>query len=464
MKKTVTALLTLSIMLSMTACSNRGTDMNESNITSSGAVDTQEPKNGENETGGDLASLAEKLSGQMAGGDFSETCSLFTDAVAAQLDEKALKDAWEKTVAGIGAYIGYHSTEATAKGGSTIVKSILEYEKSGLTVLFTFNEYGKIDGLWLNYCTIPAAAESTASYTEIPVEIGEYGLDGLLTLPSGAEKPPVIIMLQGSGQHDYDETIGAAQNKPFRDIARGLAERGIATLRYNKRYYQYPEKASADITIEDEATEDAAAAIAFAKGRDEVDGDKIIILGHSLGGMLAPRIAAENADVKGIISLAGSPRNLADIILDQNTDALNASSISKDEKEKKLEQVRAETERIKSLTEQNVGESKAIFGISAVYWLSLNKSVGADFVGSLNLPMLFLQGGSDFQVKPETDFKAWQDILSGKKRCSFKLYDGLNHLFMKTNGKTDITEYDPAGSVDEAVLDDIAGWINEAFK
>jgi dienelactone hydrolase len=121
-------------------------------------------------------------------------------------------------------------------------------------------------------------------------------------------------------------------------------------------------------------------------------------------------------------------------------------------------------ERIKRLTDQNVGESQAIFGISAVYWLSLNKSVGGDFAVSLDLPMLFLQGGSDFQVKPDVDFKAWRDILEGKKGCAFKLYEGLNHLFMKTNGKNDITEYDIADSVDVAVLDDIAGWINETFK
>ncbi len=411
----------------------------------------------------DYAALAEKLSGQMAGGDFSEVCSLFNDTMAAALDEKALKDGWDQVVAKIGAYVGYYDTLVSEKDGSTVVKSILEYESSGVSVMYTFNAEGKIEGLWTNYYTIPAEAEATDSYTETAIKVGEYALDGMLTLPKGVEKPPVIILVHGSGQSDMNETVGANQNTPFKDIAHGLAERGIATIRYNKRYYQFPEKAFADLRVEDEVIADVYAAVDYAGSCGEVDGTKIIVLGHSLGGMLAPVIARDNPEVKGLISFAGSPRYLEDIVYDQNAEVVNASSLSEEDKAKTLEQVKAEADKVKRLTADNIKSGSVILGMSEAYWLSLTQSNGGVIAPGLDIPMLFMQGGADFQVYPDADFKAWQDILAGRDNCTFKLYEGLNHLFMATNGKRDISEYDPKGTVDAAVLDDIAAWVKENF-
>ncbi len=464
-------LVIIAIAAGPAACSKGGKDTSRqteaqkntgtADGTGGGEVSAETAPAADKATETDYAALAERLSKEMAEGEFSEVCSLFSDTVAAQLDENSLKAAWEQTVGSIGAYAGYYDTLTAEQDGYKIVKSILEYEGGGLCVMFTFNAEGKIDGFWLNYYSIPAEPEATDSYAEKEIKIGEYELDGMLTVPAGVEKPPVVILIQGSGQHDMNETIGAAKNAPFRDLARGLAERGVASIRYNKRFYQFPERASADITIEDEVTDDAAAAIAFARDCAEVDGSRIFVLGHSLGGMLAPKIARDNPDVRGIISLAGSPRNLADIIYDQNADAVDSSSLSDDEKAKTLKQIRAEADRVKDLTDDNVENSGPIFGISAAYWLSLNKANGGGIAAELDLPMLFLQGGADFQISPEADFEAWRELLEGRKNCRFKLYDNLNHLFMKTNGRRDVAEYDAAGSVDGAVIDDIAAWIKE---
>jgi dienelactone hydrolase len=285
----------------------------------------------------------------------------------------------------------------------------------------------------------------------------------MLTLPKGVEKPPVIILVQGSGQSDMNETIGANQNAPFKDIAHGLAQRGIATLRYNKRYYQFPEKAFADFRVEDEVIADVYAAVDYAMSCGEVDETKIIVLGHSLGGLLAPVIARDNSDVKGIISLAGSPRYLEDIVYDQNAELVNAGALSEEDKAKTLEQVKAEVAKVKKLTADSIKSGAVILGMSEAYWLSLTQSNGGVIAPELDIPMLFMQGGADFQVSPDIDFKAWQAVLAGKDNCTFKLYDGLNHLFMATNGRRDISEYDPAGVVDAAVLDDIAAWVRENF-
>ncbi|MDR0916762.1 MAG: alpha/beta hydrolase, partial [Oscillospiraceae bacterium] len=131
------------------------------------------------------------------------------------------------------------------------------------------------------------------NYTErkITVDAGAgYPVQGVLTLPDGAEPCPAVVLLQGSGPQDYDESV--AMNKPFRDIARGLAERGIASIRFTKRTLTYPERIQAklaDLTVREECIDDALAAKSLIAAEPRVDTDRIFLLGHSLGGMLAPR-------------------------------------------------------------------------------------------------------------------------------------------------------------------------------
>ncbi len=399
----------------------------------------------------DLCGLAKSLSLKMAEGDFSETAKLFSPDLSAQLDENSLKTAWESTASAIGRFAEILEVTEEKSGDSTIVTAILRYEESGLKISFTFNSKDELDGIWLSYCALP---ENGDTYTEQAIKIGKYDLDGLLTVPNDTEDPPVVILVQGSGQTDMNETIG--ENAPFEDIAHGLADNGIAVIRYNKRYYQYPELADNEITVRDEVTDDVSAAVGYA---DTICGDngKIIIIGHSLGGMLAPEICAENPEVDGMISLAGSPRHLADIIYDQNAASLKSSGFTEDEISAKLDLLKAETEKIRSLSETDTGD---YLGVNARYWKSLNDIDTVEVAKSLEIPMLFLQGSEDFQVYSDKDFVLWKEYLSGKDNCTFKLYVGLNHLFMKSNGKTDISEYDTKGSVSKEVIDNITEWIN----
>ena len=146
---------------------------------------------------------------------------------------------------------------------------------------------------------------------QVPIQIRgqDETLNGCLMMPENVlQKPKVVIMVHGSGQSDMDESIGTAGNAPFRDIADGLAEKGIASLRYNKSYYEHADKATQDVTIQDEVLEDVQSAIAYLEQLDCCS--DIYIMGHSMGGMLAPVIAKQNDKVKGIICLAGTPRTL----------------------------------------------------------------------------------------------------------------------------------------------------------
>ncbi len=259
-----------------------------------------------------------------------------------------------------------------------------------------------------------------------------HPLSGMLTLPDGVENPPVVLLVHGSGQSDMNETIGAAGNAPFEDLAHGLAAQGIASLRYNKRYYQYPELANEYITIGEEVLSDVNAALALLKGREEVDSGRIYVLGHSLGGMLAPYIVQQNPWTAGLISLAGSPRGLWEIVYDQNLSALGMAELGGQETQELMQMVGGE-----ALDEETL--SQALFGVSGRYWASLAAIDTASIAKEVDVPMLILQGSADFQVYPDKDYAAWQALLEGKENATFKLFEGLNHLFMPSSGVLDGT-------------------------
>jgi len=405
----------------------------------------------------DYVALSKKLASQMVTGDFDQVVANCSAKVKTQLGEAVLKQGWDSTVANLGKFVTIYDTIETAQGNFTIIKVILSYENNGLQVSFTYGSSGEIEGLWMNYYAIEQELAATDAFveTKIVIDSGKYQINGRLTLPENVENPPVIILVQGSGQSDMNETVST--NKPFRDIAWALAKQGIATIRYNKRYYQYPESATSSITIQDEVLNDVSKAIAYAKTCGKVNPNKIYILGHSLGGMLAPKIALDNQEVAGIISLAGSPRKLEDIIYDQNVMALaSRTDLSEANKQSALEQLRVEIDKIKTVKETDTGN---ILGVNSVYWYSLNQINTAEIIKKLDIPMLFLQGTDDFQVYANTDYVEWKELLGNRGNVAFHLYAKLNHIFMVSNGKKDVTEYDFPGTVDQTMIDDIAQWI-----
>src|SRR5205085_5456531 len=152
------------------------------------------------------------------------------------------------------------------------------------------------------------------SFTEKQVKVGkgEWELPATLTIPKGDGPFPALVLVHGSGPHDRDETIGP--NKPFRDLAEGLASRGVAVLRYDKRSLVSPLGIR---TVNEEVVEDAKAAIELLSAEPRIDRRRIIVLGHSLGGTLAPRIAAEDPRTAGIVILAGAARPFEDLLVEQ---------------------------------------------------------------------------------------------------------------------------------------------------
>lgn len=455
MKKLIVYLLTITALLSLAAC---------------GSKKNEEPASFDEEA---LKADAQSVADSLLSGDFEAVTAKFDEKMAAALDAATLKTGWEAAIAQLGGHIDRASVEGAAEGGYYAAVVTERFENNGLAIRVVYDAAGLIAGLQCNMASIPedAVPQETDAYTEEAVTIAgdpQLPLAGILTLPKNAQKAPVVILVHGSGASDMDETVFG--QKPFADIAHGLAQQGIATLRYDKRHFTYPENAAvlgASLTLREETLDDVNAAIELMKADERVDGESIFVLGHSLGGMLTPAIAAEHPELSGVISVAGTLRPMWEVVYDQNQEVIAATDTSAlSEADKKTFQAQAAQVETDAATLGGdfsaLADDAMLMGIPVGYWKSIKEYCGVNFIDEVTMPMLILQGSADFQVYPEKDFALWQETLEGRDNVSFKLYEGLNHLMMPTDGKRDVSDYQTAKNVDPQVIDDIAAFINGA--
>ncbi len=409
-----------------------------------------------------LTKLTSDYITQFNNGNFEDFYKAASEQLQQQLTVDMLKQGWSNLITSIGNPVQFVGSTYTEQNGLNIVTETWECTLYDINVTISYNADHKPVGINIMPAPkAPAKPQSTSKWKEVAVTVGEMNLNGMLTLPKGVKKPPVVILIQGSGASDMNESVGLAPNRPFEDIAHGLAEQGIATLRYNKRTYQYP-SAGVD-TVEDEVLKDAVAAVKMLSKDKRIDSNQIYLLGHSLGGILAPKITSDNPKIKGFISMAGTLRSLQAVMKDQNEAIINAeASLTVEQKKATLAQVEAEINRSLTLKDGEIG---VILGAPANYWRSLNAIDSTAIVKKLKVPMLILQGSNDFQVYADKDYKLWKTTLKGRKNVTYKLYPGLSHLFMtnqdSANGAPDITVYNEPNHVKAQVIKDIAAWVKK---
>jgi fermentation-respiration switch protein FrsA (DUF1100 family) len=298
----------------------------------------------------------------------------------------------------------------------------------------------------------PIQAEATLpkglSERNVTVGSAPWELPGTLTLPQGKGPFLAVVLVHGSGPQDKDERIG--DSRPFRDIAWGLAEKGIAVLRYDKRTFVHGAKMAAlkNFTLNEETVDDAVSAVTVAGLADEINADKVFVLGHSLGGYALGRIAEKSPKAAGFVSLAGPARPIEDALLEQIND--RGTEAEKRNIAQAVAKVKSKDLAI------DIPTSELPLGIPAVYWLDLR---GYDPVTSLaksKRPVLILQGEADIQVTM-ADFQLWKKGLSA---AASKSFPKLNHLFMLVEDKSTGAEYyAPGQSVSAEVIQTIAEWI-----
>ena len=402
----------------------------------------------------------------IAAGDFSKVEAEFDAKMRAALPSGRFAAAWEALSAQFGALRKCGDDVRVRNiADKTMVITACLFERGTVDVQFAFDVENRISG----YTFRPAAAASVAyvapSYvtasvfteTDTTVGSGEWTLPGTLSLPNGPGPFPAVVLVAGSGPSDRDETVGP--NKPFKDLAGGLASRGIAVLRYDKRTKVHAGKlAGVAFTVRQEVVDDVLEAVKMLRASPKIDRARVFVLGHSLGAMLVPRIAAMDPSVAGLVVMAGPARPLEEAIREQTRYfAMTDGAISPAE-QARIDEAGTLVAAVKALTPADATNATLIFGAPASYWLDLRDYDPAAAAKAISRPMLVLQGERDYQVTM-AEFEKWKTVLAGRANVVFHSYQALNHLFIAGTGPSVPSEYMTPGHVPEQVVGDIADFV-----
>lgn len=424
----------------------------------------------------DFETLARAFVDLLAAGDFDKAAENFDDKMAQVLPPEQLQEVWASLVDQVGPFQQQLGIRTEEQEGYRVVYVTTQFAQATLDTQIAIDPSGQIAGLFFIPTQTEAAVETPERYVapdyvelnsfeerEIIVGTGDWLLPATFTQPLGDGPFPAVLLVHGSGPHDRDETIGL--NKPFRDLAWGLASQGIAVLRYEKRTKEYAEQVlnrPQEFTLDDETVEDALAAVSLLSKMKDVDPDRIFVLGHSLGGTALPRIGAAATDLAGLIVMAGATRPLEDLYQEQVLYVFMLDGEMSEEEQTTLDEIEQQVARVKDpALSAATPASDLPLNIPAGYWLDLRGYDPAALAATLTQPMLILQGERDYQVRIE-DFESWETALATRDNVTFQLYPSLNHLFFEGEGMGNPTEdYATAGHVAAFVINDIVAWLQD---
>lgn len=390
-------------------------------------------------------------------GKFADIRNQFLPSLRQMIRTEDLETSWMTEIDRCGPVVSIDKPMTVSSSMDTETVTIrVQCQAGTLTLISAVDGNGWLTGLDLRSSGVQSR---NVNFTEEDTEIGEapWKLPATLTIPAGTGPHPGVVLIHGSGPNDRDESIGP--NKPFLDLAWGLASRGVAVLRYEKRTRQYPRELGSlpAFTVFEETIDDAGNAIKTLMDDHRIDSTAVFALGHSLGGYLMPRIAVGATHLAGAIFLAASYRPLETVMVDQ-IDYICTLPETTDEARKSLMAMREQALLISKVS-WDPDTTIAPLGVPASYWRDLAQYRPDQVLRNMGIPALFLQGEADYQVSDE-DFRLWQEAAQDLTNVVFKQYPHLNHCFLwTTTRKATPASYALAGHVVPEVIEDIVTWI-----
>lgn len=354
-----------------------------------------------------------------------------------------------------GNYLFIFSTETSELRGYTVYIFHAQFERGFIDFNVVVDDQGKIDTFVVQPTSQPGAIAEyidTSKFDEFEITIGDgrYRLPAVITVPKEIDRYPLVILIHDSGALDRDSTVGP--NKPFRQIAWGLATQGVAVLRYDKRTFVFGERLSqTSPSIETEVIEDVIKAITAASRIPSVS--SIFLAGHGLGGRVAPTIAMRDSRVDGIILMATPSRRELQVIIDKQKyiSSLNKGEIG--------QQTQLLTDYLQIALEGKLPPGAPVLAATAGYYYELDRMNPIETIRELEIPVLIVQGDADFESTVQ-DYIMFMNALWTKINVYFQLLPGLDHYFMPVEGEISTPDnYYEFRHVDGRLIDTLFSWI-----
>jgi hypothetical protein len=414
-----------------------------------------------------LRAAARTFVTRLVAGEFEAAADQFGPDLAAQVSPAALGSLWADIQRDAGSFVAVREVTLTTVQSFDAAVVAVRFSRGDRGLRLVFDDRDRVVGIqlvpvgeteWSPPAYVdPDSIETTAVEVAGP---GDCGLPGEVTVPAsapadGEESAPLpsFVLLGGSGPTDLDGSVGP--NRPYRDIAYGLATTTAASLRYTKRTAACSVDPAA-LTIDEEYTADALAAIDRLRAAPGAGGDRTVVVGHSLGGLLAPRVAARADGVAGVVMLAPPGRPLQELIVEQTRYVAELDGTIGDDERARIDAVTTAAGRIDDL---DIPDGETVLGAGRPYWASLASYDAFETARSLSVPVLALFGGRDYQVT-DADVTAWEQALAGQQGATVRRYPELNHLFVPGSGPGTPAEYQQPGHVSATVVADLGEWLS----
>ena len=397
-------------------------------------------------------------------GDFAAVLAMFASGPQRRLTADAIDAAWQTHVNRHGAVWSIEPSAVQSRAGMMEVTVVLRTASTALEAVVSMDNRGRLLNLQVTPMAapwVPPAYAAMDSFSEYEVVLGDRPLvvGGTVSVPRASAPVPAVVLLSGGGPFNRDMTMG--ENRIGADLAWGLASRGIAVLRFDKASHTHRQVVAKNpnFTPTDEYLPYAAAAVDQLRGDPSIDASRIVIVGHSMGGSLAPRVALARPEVAGLALLAAEaePMNRAAVRVMNYLAALDPSSAPMRNAAAAMVGLAANVDSPQ--LSRRTDPATLPFGYSGAYWLDVRDYDPIDAARQAGKPMLILQGGRDYQVTVNDDLALWRAAFDGRDDVSIRVYEADDHLFFPGSGPSTPAGYEPRQHVDAAVVADLADWI-----
>ena len=398
-------------------------------------------------------------------GDFAAVLAMFAPGPQRRLTAEAIAASWQTHVSRHGAVWSLEPSAVHSDSGMMVVTVVLRTPSAALQAVVSMDRRGRLLNLQVTPMAAPWSPPAYAamdSFSEYEVVLGDRPLTvgGTVSVPKASAPVPAVVLLSGGGPFTRDMTMG--ENRIGADLAWGLASRGIAVLRFDKPSHTHAQRLAKnpDFTPTDEYVPYAAAAVDQLKGDPAIDASRIVIVGHSMGGSYAPRVAVARPELAGLVLLAAEaePMNRAAVRVMNYLAGLDAASAAMSSAAAAMAGLAANVDSPQ--LSRRTDPATLPFGYSGAYWLDVRDHDPIGTARQVGKPLLILQGGRDYQVTVDDDLALWRAAFDSRDDVSIRVYDADDHLFFPGSGPSTPAGYEPRQHLDGSVVADIAEWIS----